>query len=105
MSLPKKSTTRVRSHAGADLGLLVNLLRSEKIGYRTLLRNISELVSDDYDLLSYAVLIVTDENKIKASGMHNAEFEEALESVVAEEEFRGKESVVAAISKAMNLVA
>ncbi len=92
---------RPRATVGEELGLLVNLLRAEKIGYRTLLRSVAEVVADDYELVITAVLILTDRKKIMAAGITPVEFEDALVAVRCADEFRGKETVIAAIADAM----
>ena len=94
---------RVRATAGDELGLLVNLLRNETIGYRMLLRNVAEIAADDYELVIKAVLILTDKDKIRASRVTQLEFEDALVAVRVADDFKGKESIVAAISDAMQL--
>lgn len=97
----KKTITRTRATAGEELGLLVNLLRAEKIGYRTLLRNVAEITADDYDLVITAVLILTNGKRIKGAEITPVEFEDALVAVRCADEFRGKETVIAAIADAM----
>ena len=58
----KNRVNRIRANAGEDLGLLVNLLRQEKIGYKMLLRNVVEIVNDDYELVVQAVFNITNIN-------------------------------------------
>lgn len=94
---------RPRATAGQELGLLVNLLRTEKIGYRTLLRNVAEIVADDYELVITAVLILTNRKRIKAAEITTVEFEDTLVAVRCADEFRGKETVIAAIADAMKV--
>jgi len=95
--------TRTRARAGEELGLLVNLLREEKIGYRTLLRNAAEILADDFELLVPAVLILTDKDRIKHAEVTQAEFEDALVAIRCTEEFNGKETIIAAVADAMKL--
>ena len=101
--LNEKRITRVRANAGDELGLLVNLLRKDTIGYRTLLRNVAEIVADDYDLVVKAVLILTDKNKIKACGVDQVQFEDALVALRTADDFKGRDTVIAAIADAMQL--
>jgi len=97
---PKKRLT-IRANAGDELGLLVNLLREEKIGYKTLLRNVAEIVADDYDLVVKAVLILTDKNRIKAAELTQFQYEDALVAVRTAAPFKGKDTVIAAIADTM----
>ena len=100
---PIRKKQKFRAQAGDELGLLVNLLREEKIGYKTLLRNVNEIVADDYDLVVKAVLILTNKERIKAAGLNQPQYEEALVAVRTEKDFKGKETIIAAIADAMQV--
>jgi len=93
--------TQLRANAGDELGLLVNLLRDEKIGYRTLLRNVAEIVADDKELMVNAVLILTDKERIKQAEVMPVDFTNAIDHIELAEDFTGKETVIAAIEDAM----
>lgn len=100
-TIENKIKTRVRAEAGDDLGLLVNLLREEKIGYRMLLRNLVEIVNDDYGLTVQAVCVITDRVMQKNTNITQIEFEDTLVALRVAEDFNGKEILIAAISDAM----
>lgn len=99
-----KKNRRVKALAGDDLGLLVNLLRNEKIGYKMLLQNLAEVCADDYDLVVQAVLIITDKARLKATNISILDIDEAIQAVETADDFRGNETIIAALNEAKTVI-
>lgn len=97
----KNRVNRIRANAGEDLGLLVNLLRQEKIGYKMLLRNVVEIVNDDYELVVQAVFNITNKDKRNAAQPTQIEFQDTLVALRCADDFNGKDTLIAAVSDAM----
>lgn len=99
----KSRTNRIRANAGEDLGLLVNLLRQNKIGYKMLLRNLVEIVNDDFELVVQAVSILSNKAKRNAVQPTQLEFQDTLVGLRCADHFNGKEILIASVSDAMQV--
>ncbi len=69
------------ARAGDELGLLINLVQTEKIGVKMLLQNVVEILDDDSSLLVDVVLLITDPKRIMGSDASEHDYAKALISV------------------------
>jgi len=67
--------------AGDDIGLLINLVQTEKIGVKMLLQNVTEILTDDPNLLVDVVLLITDAKRIQESDASEFDYAKALNLV------------------------
>jgi len=86
--------------AGDDLGLLINLVQTEKIGVKMLLQNVVEILADDASLLVDVVLLITDPKRIAGSDAHEVDYAKALDLVNRAEGLKGQTVLASAISHA-----
>lgn len=70
--------------AGDDMGLLIKLVQTEKIGVKMLLQNVTEILTDDPSLLVPVVTLITDVKRIKGSDATELDYAKALNLVARE---------------------
>ena len=83
------------------LQMLANLLRKDCIGYRTLLRNVADIVQLDEGLIVNAVLLLTDKERASSAGITQIEYHDALVAVRCACNLRTAPVLIEAISEMM----
>ena len=80
-TIRKNKRFNLRASAGDELSLLTNLVRSEQIGVKMLLQNVTEILDDDESLLIDIVLLLTDPKRIADSDVSPEDYASALIAV------------------------
>ena len=86
--------------AGDDIGLLINLVQTEKIGVKMLLQNVTEILTDDPNLLVDVVLLITDAKRIQESDASELDYAKALDLVQRAPELKAVTVLESAINHA-----
>lgn len=92
--------SEIRATAGDELSLLVNLVRSEQIGVKMLLQNITEILADDASLLVDVVMIITDSQRLRDSDARPEDFHAALSAVSRGVDIGAQSVLISAINEA-----
>lgn len=80
---PTKKSGRIYlpASAGDEISLLTNLVKTQQIGVKMLLQNLTEILKDDQSLLVEIVLLITDPNRIAESDVSPEDYATALVAV------------------------
>ncbi len=88
----------LRASAGDELSLLINLVKSEQIGVKMLLQNLTEILADDESLLVDIVLLITDANRVSDSDATPEDYASALVAVQRATTLRASPVLISAIN-------
>ncbi len=86
--------------AGDDIGLLIKLVQTEKIGVKMLLQNVTEILKDDPNLLVTVVNLITDANRIQGSDATDFDYAKAMNLVERDTNLKQSDVLLKAIKHA-----